>query len=128
MSTKSNIVNYTLDTSKTAIVGVDMLHAYGDPPQNTMYYTTSTGVINTIDISNKITLDPNHNITMDASTWDTYSSWFKNLKEFEDTMPDLIKIKEMCIMYPALDKAFENFRAVYDLVKDDYEARKNNDS
>ena len=118
---KNDTVTYTLDASKTAIVGVDMLHAYGDPPQNTMYYTTSTGTLNTI------TLDPNHNITINDSTWDTYSKWFKNLKEFEDTMPDLTKIKEMCTMYPAMDKAFENFKAIYDLVKDDYEARKSND-
>lgn len=113
--TTNNISTYTLDGSIT-IDTKDLLH------NNTMYYTASTGTLNTI------ILDSNHNITTDASTWDTYSSWFKNLKEFEDTMPDLTKIKEMCNMYPALDKAFENFRAVYDLVKDDYEARKNNDS
>ena len=118
---KNDTVTYTLDISKTANIGADMLHVYGDPPQNTMYYTTSTGTLNTI------TVDPNYNTTIDTSTWDTYSKWFKNLKEFEDTMPDLTKIKEMCTMYPAMDKAFENFKAIYDLVKDDYEARKSND-
>ncbi len=114
----NNSVTYTLDTSGTANVG-DIWH---DPIQNTMYYTTSTGTVSTI------TVDPNYNVIDRSSAWDTYGDWFKRLKEFEDTMPELTKIKEMCTMYPAMDKAFENFKAVYDLIKDDYEARKNNDS
>ena len=116
--TTNNISTYTLDNSLT----IDTKDLFYNHANDTMYYTTSTGVINTIDISSS------NYTTIDSRTWDTYSSWFKNLKEFEDTMPDLTKIKEMCIMYPAMAKAFENFKAVYDLIKDDYEARKNNDS
>ena len=116
---KSNIVSSIGDIRRaTSNVG----DVFYDTSQNTMYYTTPTGTVNTI------TVDPNYNTTIDASTWDTYGKWFANLKEFEHTMPELTKIKEMCSMYPAMDKAFENFKAVYDLIKDDYEARKNNDS
>jgi len=121
MSTKSNIVNYTLDTSGTVNIASNVGDVFWDTSQNTMYYTTSTGTVNTI------TVDPNYNVIDRTGAWDTYGDWFKRLKEFEDTMPDLTKIKEMCSMYPAMDKAFENFKAIYDLVKDDYEARKNND-
>ena len=102
---------------------------------STMYYTTPQGTINTITLDTSDTINtsswtgPNSTYTIDnTSVWDTYQGYFRNLKEFEDTMPDLTKVKEMCKMYPALDKAFENFKAIYDLTKDDYEARKSNDS
>ena len=116
---KNNTVTYTLDNSTTTDVG----NLFYNNNQSTMYYTTSTGTLDTI------TIDTNSPYTVDRlNAWDTYGEWFKKLKEFEDTMPELTKIKEMCTMYPALDKAFENFKTVYDLVKDDYKARKNNDS
>jgi hypothetical protein len=92
---------------------------------NTMYYTTDTGTISTITLSppaNSYSMAPGE------SYWDSISTSFRNMKEFEDTMPSLTKVEEMCRMYPSLDKAFENFKAVYNLIKDDYEARKNNDS
>lgn len=125
--TTNNISTYTLDDSITINTG-DMF--YNTSANNTMYYTGTTGTINTITLTGNTSGLTNTGIyTIDGSnTWDTYSEWFKNLKEFEQTMPDLTKIKEMCSMYPALDKAFENFKAIYDLVKDDYEVRKNNDS
>ena len=118
------ISTYTLDDSITINAG-DLF--YDTSSNNTMYYTSNTGTISTITLT-----DPsysNSTYTIDRNgTWDTYGEWFKKLKEFEDTMPELTKIKEMCTMYPAMDKAFENFKAIYDLIKDDYETRKNNDS
>ncbi len=116
---KNDAVTYTLDNSTTTDVG----NLFYNNNKDTMYYTTSTGTVDTI------TIDTTSNFNLDrTSVWDTYSGYFKSLKEFEDTMPELTKIKEMCRMYPALDKAFENFKAVYKLVKDDYEAKRNNDS
>ena len=44
--------------------------------------------------------------------------------EWEDKMPDLDKIEEMCKHYPALEKEFERFKLVYGMVKDDYDGRK----
>lgn len=49
------------------------------------------------------------------------------LVEFVDTMPSMSTVKEMCEIYPGFKKAFENFKDIYDLVKGDYEARKNSD-
>ena len=95
--------------------------ALGTNSNNTMYYTTDSGMINTITLSPPASSYPRE------SYWDSISTNFRNMKEFEDTMPSLTKVEEMCKMYPAVDKAFENFKAVYNLVKDDYEARKNND-
>ena len=114
------VTTYTLDTSGTTNITSNVGDIFYDTNQNTMYYTTSTGTVSTIT-------GPSYTIDNNTNTWDTYGEWFKRLKEFEDTMPELTKIKEMCTMYPAMDKAFENFKAIYDLVKDDYEARKNND-
>lgn len=45
-------------------------------------------------------------------------------KEFVDVMPEMSMIKEMCDIYPGMKKAFEYFKDTYDLIKDDYEARK----
>jgi len=104
-----DISNITLDTSSN----------------NTMYYTTDSGMINTITL----TSPPASSYTMSSDNyWDSIGASFRNMKEFEEIMPTLTKVEEMCKIYPALDKAFENFKAVYNLVKDDYEARKNNDS
>ena len=51
--------------------------------------------------------------------------WTNNAEEFETHLPSIGKIKEMCEMYPGMKKAFDNFKDIYDLVKDDYEARMN---
>lgn len=51
------------------------------------------------------------------------SKWWLEFKEFENVMPDIEKIKAMCELYPSLDKAFEQFKMVYNIVKDDYEAK-----
>lgn len=70
-----------------------------------------------------------HTINNGTTSWNTAedysdaSKWWLEFKEFENTMPDIHRLKEMCAEYPALDKAFENFKMVYNLVKDDYEAK-----
>ena len=40
---------------------------------------------------------------------------------FEDIMPEMHRIKEMCEMYPSLDIAFQKFKNVYNIVIDDYD-------
>ena len=52
---------------------------------------------------------------------------FDSMTEFVDVMPSMSTVKEMCEIYPGFKKAFENFKDIYDLVKGDYEARKNSD-
>ena len=43
--------------------------------------------------------------------------------EFEDTMPDVAKIEDMCNDYPGLRKAYENFKAIYKMVHQDWQGR-----
>ena len=107
-----------------------------DTTANTMYYTTPTGTISTITLDSSSTVDTvmwtNNTSTYSVNNSPLETYWAQindfKFKEFIDVMPDLTKVEEMCKMYPAMEKAFENFKAVYNLTKDDYEARKNNDS
>lgn len=43
--------------------------------------------------------------------------------EFEDTMPSVAKIEDMCNDYPALAKAYENFKTIYAMVHQDWKGR-----
>lgn len=47
--------------------------------------------------------------------------------EFEDTMPDVAKIEDMCNDYPALEKAYENFKTIYKMVHQDWVGRQKED-
>ena len=51
---------------------------------------------------------------------------WKMPEEWVDTFPDYFKVQEMCGKYPAFKIAFEKFKQMYDLVEDDYEAKKGN--
>ena len=42
-------------------------------------------------------------------------------EEFVDCLPNLSRINEMCKQSPGLEIAFEKFKTVYKLVKDDYD-------
>jgi hypothetical protein len=63
-----------------------------------------------------ITLD---DVNTSAFTW-------KMPEEWVDSFPDYDKVKAMCDNYPAFKIAFEKFKQMYDLVEDDYEAKKGN--
>ena len=47
--------------------------------------------------------------------------------EFEDQMPTVAKVEDMCNDYPALDKAYENFKTIYKLVEQDWIGRQKKD-
>jgi hypothetical protein len=67
-------------------------------------YTVSTGIGTTFTLN-------------DVSA--TEFNWKHN--EWEDCFPDFDRVKAMCEQYPGLDIAFEKFKTVYKLVKDDYD-------
>lgn len=46
-----------------------------------------------------------------------------NPVEFEDHMPSVAKVEDMCTEYPALEKAYENFKSVYAMVKQDWQGK-----
>lgn len=47
--------------------------------------------------------------------------------EFEDTMPSVAKVEDMCNDYPALEKAYDNFKTIYKMVHQDWVGRQKQD-
>jgi len=43
--------------------------------------------------------------------------------EFEDQMPDVAKVEDMCNDYPALAQAYEKFKTMYSLVHQDWKGK-----
>lgn len=48
-------------------------------------------------------------------------------EDWKDQFPNWDQVKDMCDKYPGLQIAFDKFKTVYKLVKDDYDAAKNSD-
>ena len=42
---------------------------------------------------------------------------------FKDTMPSLDRVENMCDEYPALAKAYENFKTIYNMCEQDYKGK-----
>jgi hypothetical protein len=53
------------------------------------------------------------------------STMFNWGEEWDDRFPDWGRVKEMCEQYPGLKIAFEKFKTVYKLVRDDYDTPEN---
>jgi hypothetical protein len=83
--------------------------------------------VDTIDTSNITLTQPTYSMADSAYT---LSSSIDDLVSidgitfdrvmFEDHMPDPDRIKNMCEKYPALSKAYENFKTIYKMVEQDY--------
>lgn len=84
---------------------------------------TSTMAEPTIDISS-ITIS-----TVDTTFDDflpseaDFSITFNEPIEFEDFMPEVAKIEDMCNDYPALARAYENFKSIYAMVHQDWKGK-----
>ncbi len=55
----------------------------------------------------------------DGADWNLVAPEWKNV-EWVNSLPDIQKVKEMCEEYPALEKAYENFKSIYKLVEQDW--------
>lgn len=122
-----------------------------EPDDNTITITTLNGVEtidlgDTLDTTGDIVIDYN-NVATDwsvDSTVDTISDgtftidtnsvdWLNDSNitiqptMWEDCMPDPQTLKKMCEQYPALEKAYENFRAVYSMVEQDWKGNHEDD-
>jgi hypothetical protein len=100
-----------------------------------VYITTEA---ETIDISS-LTLGDTVTITGSTTSSDSYiydsgtidldslSITLNDPVEFEDTMPDVAKVEDMCNDYPALRKAYENFKTIYKMVHQDWQGKQDDD-
>jgi len=99
--------------------------------------TISDYVVDTIDISNMnydttyatstdYTFSVSDTISLDGIVDNLTNITFNDV-EFENTMPKVDKVKKMCEYYPALEKAYENFKTIYKMVDQDYKGNYEND-
>ena len=70
--------------------------------------TVSTTTIDTSAFDELISLDGDITLTLNQPV------------EFEDEMPSVAKVEDMCNDYPALAKAYEKFRSIYAMVHQDW--------
>ena len=70
--------------------------------------SVSTTTIDTSAFDELISLDGDITLTLNQPV------------EFEDEMPSVAKVEDMCNDYPALAKAYEKFRSIYAMVHQDW--------
>lgn len=74
--------------------------------------------IDTSSITTSTMHPTQYTITLDDTHWADEITWEQT--EFEDKMPSIDKVHNMCGYYPALEKAYENFKTIYKMVEQDY--------
>jgi hypothetical protein len=70
----------------------------------------TTASIDTSAFDDLITLDGDITLNIDTNT-------------FEDVMPSVAKVEDMCMDYPALKMAYDNFKTIYSMVHQDWVGR-----
>ena len=80
----------------------------------------STPTIDTIDTCT-VNLDTTY--TTDTGSEYTFNMGEYSNKMFEDKMPSISRIEEMCEHYPALAKAYEQFKLIYKMTEQDYKGK-----
>ncbi len=87
---------------------------------------TSTIASSTID-SSTVTLNTS---TIGTHTFDDdyiINSTYDPPIEFEDEMPSMSVVNEMCAEYPTLKTVYEKFKTVYKMVEQDYKGKIENE-
>ena len=77
--------------------------------------SVSTTTIDTSAFDELISLDGDITLTLNQPV------------EFEDEMPSVAKVEDMCNDYPALAQAYEKFKTMYALVHQDWKGRQEDD-
>jgi hypothetical protein len=96
----------TIDLNNT--YGTTTTYWAGDSVTDVVYTGSNDGTF-TIDI-NDLTSD-----TINIGDWNLTGNFGRI---------DPVEVEKMCEHYPGLEKAWRNFKAVYDMVKQDYEGKK----
>lgn len=81
----------------------------------------------TTDISTITTSTTNPSDFSDLFSMDDLSITLNEPVEFEDKMPSVAKVEDMCNNYPALRKAYENFKTIYKMVHQDWKGRQDDE-
>ena len=103
--TMSDDTTLTINTTDTLDLDIDTY--YG----NTIDVSTiTTSTVDTSGFDDLIAMD-DLNITLNEPV------------EFEDHMPDVAKVEDMCNDYPALAQAYDKFKTIYAMVHQDWQGR-----
>jgi hypothetical protein len=86
-------------------ITIDVENSYG--------YTNGYVTMNSADAED---------VTIDINTFDTQYELDLG-EEWRTHFPDFNTVEHMAKEYPALEKALENFRTIYEMVKDDYASK-----
>ena len=87
----------------------------------------TTIVTNTIDISSITSSTIDTTIDFDLFADDDITLTINDPIEFEDHMPSVAKVEDMCNDYPALRQAYEKFKTIYAMVHQDWKGRQEDD-
>ena len=101
--TSASTVTVTLEEDYDYFVGGDSTKAYTTDQVSDITFNVDTSHV----LSNPTLTHGDYTITISQDP-------------FIDCMPDLQTVSQMCDHYPALNKAYENFKTVYKLVEQDY--------
>ena len=85
-------------------------------------FDVSDITVSSIDISS---IANTGTITLDDTHWADNITWEQT--EFEDCMPSVAKVEDMCKDYPALAQAYENFKTIYAMVHQDWKGKQKDD-
>lgn len=87
--------------------------------------TITSSNISTIGLDNSYTLNGTYpsTITLDDVGIDFDSLIIDYGTDFVDRLPDFDRVESMCKEYPALEKAYENFKVIYKMVEQDYNGK-----
>ena len=72
--------------------------------------------------------DPTDTVTFDSGALDLNLDWINDIQLnnsvlWEDKLPKIDRLNKMCEEYPALNKAYENFKSIYNMVDQDYKGK-----
>jgi hypothetical protein len=104
---------YTITLSEDVTLNLDSISS------NTGTYNIVDSTMNLNDITYSTSIDST--IAIEDPHWADSITW--ESIEFEDSMPSVSKVEDMCKDYPALNKAYENFKTIYAMVHQDWKGK-----
>ena len=132
--TQSNKVNDTITIDLSDYDNEDFVTDTGTDYTFNVSTNTNGSVITSSNLDSITTISgistSTVNISDILSSDDQITFDYDNIKIvptlWTEALPDVYTVNDMCKEYPALAKAYENFKTVYKLVEQDYKGKKEN--
>ena len=108
------------DETFTISVDNSIWHSNESPTITFDSMITAADAIGIPDPADTVTININDYVS--DNTFDIGNITFSDIP-FVDTMPSLDRVNNMCEEYPALAKAYENFKTIYKMTEQDYKGK-----